>query len=71
MSIFLAGTGINTDDDVYGTLQLRYNQKNSDAANRSEDRLFAVVAKKLKLSVQAVKEALSVDTDGAGMPDWF
>lgn len=37
MTISLSGTGINTKDDICGTLRLRYNQKNSDALNSADD----------------------------------
>jgi hypothetical protein len=59
MTISLAGTGINTEDDICGSLLLRYNQKNSDTANNTKGGLSVVISKMLKISVQVVEDALS------------
>ena len=60
--ISLSGTGMNTEENVSSTLQLRHNHKSSDKINNAKDpvaALYAIIAKATTCSIQDVEKAMS------------
>jgi len=60
--ISLTGAGIAPEDEAYGTLQLRYNQKNSDKMNgakNTDEALYKLVSKTTGIPIDEVKKAMS------------